>query len=255
MKYSTPPKWLNNAITIVLIGAGGTGSELLDELVSMHYLLVKLGHPGLQVTVYDPDNVSPFNVGRQRFYAFDVGHNKAETLINRINTFVGLEWSAYPIPFTPQTLGYQLPELVITAVDTAQLRAEMGQYFANKRGDTLWLDGGNGNSDGNVILGHLCGDGKDRLPNVFDLYPSLTRMKDTDEDSCSHEDAIRKQDFGVNKSVARQMSGLIWNLLRHGGIDHHGAFLDTRTGESVPLKIDPVVWAGFGYTGESQQAH
>ena len=50
---------------------------------------------GLSVTVYDPDTVvSPFNIGRQLFYATDLGLNKAEVLVGRVNVAYGTKWRA-----------------------------------------------------------------------------------------------------------------------------------------------------------------
>ena len=40
---------------------------------------------GLNVTVYDPDVVTQFNIGRQLFYQTDLGQNKALCLVGRVN--------------------------------------------------------------------------------------------------------------------------------------------------------------------------
>ncbi len=45
-------------VTVILIGAGGTGSQALTLLARMNSALMGLGHPGLFVKVYDPDIVS-----------------------------------------------------------------------------------------------------------------------------------------------------------------------------------------------------
>ena len=57
-----------------VIGAGGTGSQMLMGLAQLHTAMIALGHPGgLDVTVIDSDQVSEANVGRQMFYPSDVG--------------------------------------------------------------------------------------------------------------------------------------------------------------------------------------
>lgn len=52
-------------VTVNVIGAGGTGSQVVTSLARMDTALWKLGHPGLFVRVYDPDTVSESNIGRQ----------------------------------------------------------------------------------------------------------------------------------------------------------------------------------------------
>ena len=54
-------------VTVNLIGAGGTGSQVLTCLARLDITLRALGHPGLFVTLYDPDIVTESNIGRQLF--------------------------------------------------------------------------------------------------------------------------------------------------------------------------------------------
>lgn len=83
-------------VTVNLIGAGGTGSQVLTCLARLDITLRGLGHPGLFVTLYDPDIVTESNIGRQLFSISDVGLNKAQCLITRINNFFGNDWKAFP---------------------------------------------------------------------------------------------------------------------------------------------------------------
>jgi len=111
----------------------------------------------------------------------------------------------------------------------------------------LWLDCGNAQHVGQIVCGNL-GDAKDKLPNLFDLYGELLQgLDEREEDSCSTEAALRKQDMGVNHTIAIQASNLLWQLIRHGEVDHHGCFIDIKHGEVNPLKVNPDVWASFGY--------
>ena len=52
-------------VTVNIIGAGGTGSQVLTGMARLDVTLRALGHPGLFVTVYDPDIVTDANIGRQ----------------------------------------------------------------------------------------------------------------------------------------------------------------------------------------------
>ena len=86
-------------VTVNLIGAGGTGSQVLTCLARLDVTLRALGHPGLSVTLYDPDIVSGTNIGRQLFSDSDIGLNKAKCLITRVNNFFGNDWKAEPRPY------------------------------------------------------------------------------------------------------------------------------------------------------------
>ena len=81
-------------VTVNLIGAGGTGSQELTCLARLDTALRGLGHPGLFVTLYDPDTVTEANIGRQLFGPSDLGQNKAQCLVTRINNFFGNDWKA-----------------------------------------------------------------------------------------------------------------------------------------------------------------
>ena len=83
-------------VTVNLIGAGGTGSQVLTCLARLDTALRGLGHPGLFVTLYDSDIVTEANIGRQLFSPSDIGLNKAQCLVTRMNNFFGNDWKAVP---------------------------------------------------------------------------------------------------------------------------------------------------------------
>ena len=65
---------LNNRITIVIVGCGGTGSAVLSGLPYLHHALLAAGHPsGLKVYAIDGDRVSETNCVRQPFTATEIG--------------------------------------------------------------------------------------------------------------------------------------------------------------------------------------
>jgi len=247
-----PAEWLESKINIVMVGAGGTGSNVLDALMSLHLGLLGVGHPhGIKVTLIDNDIVELPNIGRQRFTHCDIGNNKAQTLINRYNIAFNLNWKAEPIFFEPdEYFDYEsYPDLLISCVDTPASRSAIGQYFKHQEihhHDSLWMDFGNGDTTGQVVLGHISHP-NNILPNVFDLYPELSSMEDDNKPSCSLEEAIQNQDLYINRTLADAGVNLLWQLLRKGSIDHHGVFLNLTTSELKPLKIDPEIWSFMGY--------
>jgi PRTRC genetic system ThiF family protein len=175
----------------------------MTELFQMDSLLRQIYEQSVYIdlTLIDGDTVSIFNVGRQTFYMGDVGSNKAEVLVSRFNNFGGTHWKSINEYCDPQKMTFHDYDIVISEVDKAEFRIKLGEKFNNNqyRSDLLWLDVGNGKSDGQIILGNaylnLSSNGI-RLPNLYDLYSEM--LKDVDDDSedipsCSTETALKNR--------------------------------------------------------------
>src|ERR1700761_9284373 len=117
-----------NPVTINLIGAGGTGGQVLTALARMNHALIALGHTGLFVRVFDHDTVDTANLGRQLFTTAELGQYKSVALINRINRFFGTNWKAETIRYDKQNLkdrDLASATVTITCVDTVKARYEI----------------------------------------------------------------------------------------------------------------------------------
>ena len=55
----------DNAINVLVIGAGGTGSAFLSKLAQLQATLTHLGAKGFNVVVADDDTVSQTNIDRR----------------------------------------------------------------------------------------------------------------------------------------------------------------------------------------------
>ena len=255
-----PSAWLSKPIKVLLVGAGGTGSRVLEQLVCLHRALRAKGHPhGLQVTVMDMDVVSPSNIGRQAFYPCDVGQFKSVTLVNRANMALGGEaiWDASLDQLT-DTHRVRDVDLVIGAVDN---RAARKAIMTSLPG-SYWLDFGNRSEDGQVVLGQIpysyAKSNTDRLPHIGDLYPELVDPSAEDDDdtpSCSLAQALERQSLYINQAVSVIGMSVLWNLLTKGEIAVHGAFVNLESTTVMPLNIDPEEWARFGYKPRSRKRH
>lgn len=256
-KHYLHPSLLDRAVHVTVIGAGGTGSHVVSDLAVLHQSMLDLGHPeGLRVTVVDFDEVSPANIGRAKFFSADVGQNKAQVLVNRINMCYGFEFQAKSQKLGAKSDLYQ-PDIIIGCVDTRESRRAIAN--AKTKEGAYWLDLGNGAFDGQVILGQMkekhlrvvTGTQALRLPCVTDLYPEMLNAKDDPKDagpSCSRAEALRKQSAFVNKTAALHGVSMLASLFRDGYIDHHAVFFNVSTGKSRTLACDPEVWKRFGYT-------
>ena len=137
---------------------------------------------GLRVTVYDPDVVTPFNVGRQLFYEADLGMNKALCLVIRVNMAYGTPWVAVPEEYLDQTTSARSlgTKIVISCTDTAKSRRELHTYLW-KQSQSLrpnyWLDCANLATVGQVVLGQPGRGGEDQWPVNTEFDPERTRWK------------------------------------------------------------------------------
>ncbi|MCA3018804.1 MAG: PRTRC system ThiF family protein [Rhodocyclaceae bacterium] len=246
-------------VDVHLIGAGGTGSHVLSGLVDIAMTLPHVKRQSINVTVWDSDTVSTANLGRQRFYPADVGANKAEVLVHRINAFFGLNFVAKPCRLTATSYlekSYGRKKIVIGCVDSAAARRTIGEWVKNNT-FAYWLDCGNTSSTAQAVLGqplyhHGHNDVYGRLPTVLELFPTLrdASVPDDDQPSCSVAEAIQKQDLTVNRASAQAALEILWTLLRQGSISYSAKFVNTRSGQVSTLRVDPKAWRRFGHVGK-----
>ncbi|RZI60094.1 MAG: PRTRC system ThiF family protein [Pseudomonas sp.] len=258
--HQIDPNLLNGKVQVAVIGAGGTGSQLMNNLVRLHLALIALGHPGgLHVTLWDDDIVSAANVGRQSFYPGDIGSPKASTIVNRINMAFQLNWSSQVQRLNGDSA--LKAQIVIGCVDNRKARLAILQAAKRNRVH-YWLDCGNRLGDGQVVLGEVCptlvrqGKGP-RLPHAADLYPELIdpSLDATDDvPSCSLADALEKQSLFINTSVAMFACNILTELFRHGQIAYHGIFVNLKSGRTSPLQVSEEVWKRFGYVIPAEPA-
>ncbi len=238
-------------VTVDLIGAGGTGSQMLQSLARMDYALYKIGHPGLFVRVFDADVVTDANIGRQLFSTRDIGLYKAEVLVTRVNRFYGLDWESVSEMYPRKDMD-DMANITISCVDSVKARIEIGKHLRkiihpthDTRMPYYWMDFGNQKDRGQVVLGtiskHICQPIND--DGVVGILPCVDQMFDlskvNDEDSgpsCSLAEALRKQDLFINNTLCQLGSALMWKMF-NGIIDSQGVFLNLATMKSNPITI------------------
>lgn len=258
MEHSIHPELLTKQVNVLVVGAGGTGSRVIEALVNLHRALIAKGHPGgLKVTVMDADTVSQSNIGRQAFYQADVGTYKAITLVNRANMALNgtAIWGALTNLFD-ERINLQDFQLVIGAVDNRLARyAIMQAMMKTSYKMAYWLDFGNKTSQGQAILGEISADRRamrevNRLPHAGELFPDLVNPlveNDDDGPSCSLAEALERQSLYINQAVTIQGMSILWNLFTKGAVKNHGAFIDLDQSTVLPMRIDPAHWARFGF--------
>lgn len=237
-------------VTVDIAGIGGTGSQMLTGLARISEALRAMGHPGLHVRAWDDDIVTDANIGRQLFSSSDIGMNKAQVLVTRINRFFGYEWEAVPEIFGAQ----KSSNITISCIDTAMGRVMLGMKMEGKSKHRpaphderfYWMDLGNLHKTGQVILGTLspvqqpkvATKTKASLKTVTQKFPQLKTIKeDLLGPSCSLAEALNKQDLFINSIMAQFGCNLLWRLFREGVIKYHGCYVNLETLTVNPIKI------------------
>ena len=249
------PDFINNCSTsaicklkVIVIGCGGTGSELVSKLFKMDSTVRALGGAGFDVYLVDDDVVSPSNIGRQNFWECDIGQPKASVLARRFNVFGGTNYKAVVERFSDRDFRNCV---VFGCVDNAQSRKLIHKAFKKKGHNVVWIDCGNDSASSHVVMGinAFVNNESVYIPSVYDLFKKqLNNDRRKDEPSCSTQEAIVRQDLGINDATAQQAVQMLWQLYRHGQISYHGTVLDLRQGSCTPIAADPDIWAMFGYS-------
>lgn len=241
MKVKYLPK-AQHPVTITVIGAGGTGSQLMLQLGRMNHALVKLGHPGFYVLLMDGDVVTSSNVGRQLFTEGEIGEYKANILITRMNRIYGTEWQSDVRHVTEKTALHG--NVIITCVDNHKARFAVAKRF-NKAASRImqrtedkllyWLDMGNTKTTGQVILGGLTAE----LPTVVEMYGKMMKNapKDDDTPSCSMAEALGRQHLFINTFVASVAATLLFEMCRNEEIHWRGAYINLDTLNIKKIKV------------------
>lgn len=229
----------------MVVGAGGTGSIFMSHLCRIWQAWTKLGGAPFAIHLYDDDTVSEANLARQCFCIADIGQPKAVVLAQRLRAFFGVPVEPHVEKIKPEfrhghhAHGESL--LFVGCVDNLAARRALAMKSRQthldkpKRTDMpahYWLDMGNTNDSGQVVLG---GHG---LPDFFDLYPDQLKAKDPkDIPSCSMAESLSRQDLFINSTVATLAGQLLWQLMRHGGVNHHGYVINLSAGLVLPIKV------------------
>lgn len=239
-KYNRHLEYLINGdvpISINVVGAGGSGTELMRHLARINWGLRNLDHAGFHVTLWDDSDVREPNIGRQDFTDLDVGLNKANVCVQKINRSYGFAWDSVAEKYDNQTTA----NIVITCVDKMDARLEIAKMFSFRDAteypspltQIVWLDLGNSKDYGQCVLGGLGN------PTVFEKYPNYQNHEDINEPSCSFLNSIESQDLFINSTIALDAANLLWDLFyRNLNAHNYGAFSNINHGTKSILAYE-----------------
>ena len=243
----------HHPVTVFVIGAGGTGSQVATGLARMSVALQALGHPGLHVTVFDPDTVTEANIGRQLFSESELGLNKAVALVTRINRFFGFSWEAKGQCYPSGTSDSVLANIIITCTDNTRSRLELWRFLKkyretsvnNERAVYYWMDFGNAQTTGQVFIGTVRNKirqpaSKEFMPvpgmNVITEEVNYSTIEEKDSGpSCSLAEALERQDLYINSILAQVGCDILWRMFKEGRTLYRGAYINLDT-----LRVNPI---------------
>lgn len=214
-------------MTILVVGAGATGSAFCRHLARIQQILEKQ-EIYMNITVQDMDIVEDHNIGKQAFSPAMVGANKAQSLTMAINRYYGSQWDFKMEKYDGTG---SAKDFLIGCVDNVATRrkmhADMFKYY---------LDCGNANFYGQVVLGYKGAIKKQPpLPSIIDLYPDMKKTVDTV--SCSVFESIEKQDLFINDFTAAYAATLLFDLLYRKQIDYHGYYFNLKSSSVTQIPI------------------
>lgn len=229
-------------ISVNLVGLGGNGICMLQNLVKIHLTLKHLEHPGLAIMAYDHDKVEDHNIGRQMFSMAEIGMNKATALVQRYYANYGNEVLLQDVP--ESYTGQKAANITITCTDNIKSRVEIGKHLKafkyNPLGDVqaqclYWLDLGNSKSSGQVVLGTVNSkyerEKKEKgriydLKDVLQVFSNFQSIQDDDTPSCSLIQSLSRQDLFINPMISTYGGHLLWSLLKDEYVRYQGVFIN-----------------------------
>lgn len=258
-----------SSLRFIVVGAGGTGSFAIPALARLIYELKLQQNKPIEFLIVDPDVVESGNIPRSNFCAAEVGRFKAQTLAERITLAWGIEAAFSCERFDPEkhlkpsSGDYRSLTVITGCVDNYLARRDIHQAIAEFRGygssdapNLWWIDGGNGKSSGQVLLGsntkrtkpaqHFTGSSICRsLPAPSLLHPDLLQAEkssasnDIERLSCPDRVRLGEQSLNINQRVAVEMAEFLTEMFLTRSLKRFATYFDLETGTSKSLYCTP----------------
>lgn len=211
----------------IMVGAGGTGTHLLQSLIL--YLRATHKDGKWQLHIIDGDIVEEKNLERQVFRPETVTMNKAEAAILPFGNDEHLK--AYPEYLSEESIPrfIQNGDTIFICVDNFTVRKRIEDH-ARTLEDVIIINGGNEKFDGSVQL-WIRAKNVDLTPRLSYLHPEIVvGTIDRAEMTCAQAAALPggEQTIIANASSALWMLTALWRA-------HNGRFVIPKKGEAGPL--------------------
>ncbi len=216
----------NRPVTIVIIGAGGTGGYVIPHLYRIAFTS---GRP-CRVIIADGDIVERKNLIRQNFAECDIGENKAEVMAERYSEVFGIETEYIPDFIESEEQLCDLLDvrgrwnepkpigILIGAVDNNRSRVMCHNVF-QKLDDIIYIDAGNGEYTGQVVCG-VKQSGQVMSKPAARVYPEILTdvEKFPSELSCAERSVSAPQSIAANLFASTAVAAMLYYLLIEGDL-------------------------------------
>jgi len=256
-------------LRFIVVGAGGTGSFAIPGIARLIYELRQQQNKPAEFLIVDPDVVEGGNIPRSNFCAAEVGRFKAQTLAERITMAWGLEARFSCEEFDSEkhlkesASDYRSLTVIVGCVDNYLARQDIHNAIDGFRGysssdapNLWWIDGGNGRSSGQVLLGsdtkhskadqHFTGTSICKsLPTPSRLHPDLLRAEKTSASdsfeglSCPDRVRLGEQSLNINQRVAVEMTEMLTEMFLTRSLKRFATYFDLETGTSKSFYCTP----------------
>lgn len=227
-----------DAIKILVVGAGGTGGNIVTNLCR---LLEPIKDKTISIIVADGDIIEKKNRERQPYSFEEEGLNKADTLVYKCSQVFDVKISSYPHyiedvnalqMLLPGTLSYHnsayIP-ILVGAVDNNKTRAVFHNFFNQSR-NLFYIDSGNETWDGQVICG-VRADFKTIASPAAEIYPDILKSKEVfkSQKGCADIVVEKPQQFITNLQAAIITLSYISDIVITGDLKTHQSTFDIKT--------------------------
>jgi len=222
---------------VMIVGCGGTGGFVAEGLS-------RLLPSNVPLVLVDPDRVEARNLRRQNFFPEDLGKLKSEALAHRLSRKYcrAIAFSILPVSLTP--LGFN--SLVIGCVDNGPARRDIAARFITTYGNApaWWVDAGNGENFGQVLIGNRTGSAQYRNSEKGDRFYALPLPTQQRPDLLRQQPAVtscadlEEQGPPINQNMASLVIEVVRRLIA-GTCSWIQLYLDLELGTLQPVLVTP----------------
>ena len=225
----------NCPVSILMLGAGGTGGHIAPHL---YRLLYALNRP-VRVILSDGDIVEQKNLVRQNFCEADLGKNKARVLAERYAGAFGMLTEFIPdfieSPermmelLSPSAGNQRILTILIGAVDNNRSRQLCHEVFYRSR-SLVYIDSGNGEFSGQVVCGVRQSNRTVSKP-LARYFPDVMDATDRfpTELSCAEASVSSPQTIAANLTAATVVVDMLYNILVFGELNTKMVTFSTKS--------------------------
>lgn len=249
--YTLDSSFAQGHFTSTVVGCGGTGSFVAEGLA-------RLSPPRADLVLIDHDRVEERNLARQNFTRDELGQFKSEALATRLSRRYELPVAYSTRPVEMSSIRY--PGLIIGCVDNGLARREIAERVKNRgltwvggysaaaprelqsgprlKTDDWWVDAGNSENHGQIIIGNSDGvtfgdsDTCHGLPLPTLQRPELLRETPRQRDCAD----IPEQGPTINQVMAALVVEVVRRLIE-GNCPWYQLYLDLETGMLTPALV------------------